>query len=108
MKPNRKGRAMVEKAEVFNLTEFQLSTDRKGPWKLYIYRPDGLYEGGVWFRRAPKYPSEEITGREAQGLALAAIQQRREVRICDGGDMLVFHSKGGTVLHGEGFFQEIT
>jgi hypothetical protein len=96
------------KAHVHSLTQLQYSTDRRGPFKLYVYRPDGFHEGGVWFRPAPKYPDEEITVLEAEKRTLKAIAEGREVRICDGGDMLVFHAKGGKILHRENFFQEVS
>lgn len=35
------------------LTELQYSTDRKGPWALYIYNPRGYHNGAVWFRDKP-------------------------------------------------------
>ena len=85
---------------VEQLTELQYSTDRKGPWKLYIYESDGYHRGGQWFRNPPlKYHDEEITSNEAHSRTSAAITAKREVRICDGGDMLVFHSENGRVIY---------
>jgi hypothetical protein len=83
----------------YTLTELQYSDDRKGPFRLYIYGPDGLHSGAQWFRAVPKYPDEEITGTEAMVRALEAFGQGLEVRITDGGDMLVYHAKDGKVLY---------
>lgn len=99
---------MIENAHVETLTELQYSEDRRGPWKLYIFEPNSPYHrGGVWFRAVPKYPDEEITTVEAEKRATEAIKAGREVRICDGGDMLVFHAERGAIVYGEKFFQEI-
>ena len=80
------------------LSELQYSDDRTEPMKLYIYGKDGYHSGGVWFRRVPKYPEEEITTADAKFRTENAIAKGLEVRICDGGDMLVFHAKDGKVL----------
>jgi|ERR1700677_2507997 hypothetical protein len=83
------------------LTELQYSKDRKGPWQLYIYEPNSEYHhGGIWFMAKPLYPEEgEITIEQARQLALNAVEEKREVRIVDGGDMLVFHSRDGRTLY---------
>ncbi len=96
-------------AEVTTLTQLQHSDDRKGPWKLYIYEQNsGYHRGGVWFMEKPKYPEEgEITITVALNRVMNAEAELREVRICDVGDMLVYHSKDGRVLHGANFFNEI-
>jgi hypothetical protein len=84
----------------YEFNELQYSNDREGPWRLYIYEPDGYHSGGQWFRRPPlKYPDEEITAREAMHRALQAEVQQKEVRICDGGDMLIYHWKDGKILY---------
>jgi hypothetical protein len=90
-----------------HLTELQYSTDRKGPFKIYVYEPNSeFHRGGVWFMDKPQYPEEgEITTAEAHNKAFVAVSQKREVRICDGGDMLVFHSKNGEILYGQDFWQ---
>lgn len=91
-----------------HLTELQYSEDRRGPWQLYIYEPSSEYHGGgIWFEARPKYPDEEITTDEAHKRALDAINEGREVRIVDKGDMLVYHAKKGVVLHGATFWKEI-
>lgn len=91
---------------VHTLTELQYSEDRQGPWKLYVYEPNSEYHrGGVWFRKGkPEYPDEEIEFAIAKEKCDDAMRDGREVRICDGGDMLVFHAKGDTVLYGETFW----
>ena len=99
--------------EIHNLTTLQYSEDRRGPWRLYIYETasdfnaDPRHSGGVWFARARLSDTEEIPMLAAKVRALKAIAEGREVRICDGGDFLVFHAKGGKVLYGENFFKEI-
>jgi hypothetical protein len=70
-----------------------------GPWKLYIYGKNGYHTGGKWFRKGPpKYPEEEITAEEARMRTARAIQEKREVRIADSRDRLVFHSERGVVI----------
>jgi hypothetical protein len=94
-----------------NLTELQYSTDRKGPFALVIYEPNSQYHHGKqWFEKVPKYPDEEISVGEARHRVEKAIAQDREVRICDRGDLLVFHAKAGKVLfpnNAEKFWEEI-
>jgi hypothetical protein len=46
--------------------------------------------------------------KRAHSLATEAFAAGREVRICDGGDMLVFHAKGNAVLYGATFWEDIT
>jgi hypothetical protein len=94
------------------LTELQYSTDRKGPWQLYIYDQNSEYHrGGVYFMKKPRYPEEgEISVGDALGLVELAMDHKREIRIVDSGDMLVFHAKGGKVLYPnnpEKFWEEI-
>ena len=98
-------------AEVHTLTELQYTETADGPWKLYIYGRSGYHTGCKWFRRGPmKYPDEEITFAQAKQRTEKAIAEKREVRICDGGDMLVFHSQDGVVLYpksAEEFWKEV-
>jgi hypothetical protein len=71
----------------------------EGPWKIYIYRPDGFHTGGKWFRQGKmKYPAEEITTEDARQRAIKAMIDHCEVRICNGDDRLVFHSENGTMI----------
>jgi hypothetical protein len=94
--------------EVHTLTELQYAETGSGPWRIYVYDEDGFHLGGKWFRKGPmKYPDEEITKEEAYQNAGAAINLGREVRICDGGDMLVYHAKDGQVIHGEKFWEDL-
>jgi hypothetical protein len=90
-----------------SLTELQYSTDRKGPWKLYVYGANGYHSGGQWFSKAVRYPDEEITVAQAKGSCDLAVASGYEVRVCDGGDLLVYHAKDGKVLYGETFWLEI-
>ena len=93
--------------------DLQYSDDRQGPFRLYIYRQDGYHTGGRWFRKVPKYtdpPDREIDYTTAMGMAFAAVARKQEVRVTDGGDMLVYHSKNGVVLYppqDRSFWQEI-
>lgn len=80
------------------LSELVYSMDIRGPLALYIYRSDGYHTGKVWFQKKPRYPDEEITVERARELVDAAIIRGVEVRICNSGDFLVFHAKGGSVL----------
>jgi hypothetical protein len=88
------------------LTELHYAKAEIGPWKLYVYGRSGYHTGGTWFRKGvPLYPDEEITVKEARFRTEKAISERREVRICDGGDMLVFHSQDGEVVYGDDFWE---
>jgi hypothetical protein len=96
-------------AEVHTLTELQHAEIGEGPWKIYCYGRDGFHNGGKWFGRGKmKYPDEEISLAEAKKRSDAFIAKRLEVRVCDGGDMLVFHSENGAVVYGDGFWEAVT
>jgi hypothetical protein len=97
---------MEPMSPIENLTQLQYSEERKGPFMLYIY-DNGRPGPGQWFREIPVYPDEEITSVAAKVKSALAVARGAEVRICDGGDMLVFHSKGGKILFGEKFWEEI-
>lgn len=94
-----------------HLTQLQHSDTREGRFALYIYELGSeYYRGPVWFENAPRYPDEQISTAEAHHRAEKAVLEGREVRICDKGDMLVFHAKGGKVLYPnnpEKFWEEI-
>jgi hypothetical protein len=93
---------------IHTLKTLQHSEDRNGPFQLYIFDRAGYHRGGRWFRTAtPKYPDEEITIQKAKLEADEAIKKGFEVRICDGGDMLVYHNRGGKCLHGEAFWKDL-
>jgi hypothetical protein len=95
--------------EHHELTELQYSADREGPWALYLYdiNGSGYYSGKQWFAKKIKYPDEEISIDIAETRAMTAITLDREVRITDALDNLVYHARGGKVLYGENFWQEI-
>ena len=106
--------AFVEKhkalgdAEVHTLTELQYAEIGEGPWRIYFYNPDGYHSSGKWFRKGKmKYPDEEITVAEAKKRFDANTAKGLEVRICDGGDNLVFHAANGKILYGEGFWEAV-
>ena len=93
----------------FTLTELRYSDDRKGPWQLYVYALDRKgYEVKRWFAKDVKYTDEEISVIDAFEIAsIASIVQGKEVRVCDGGDELVYHAKGSKVLYGESFWRDV-
>ena len=95
-------------AEVMEITDL-IRTEEvgKGPWKLYIYTKDGYHSGGTWFTTGRiKYAGEEISFQEAKDRAERAVQEKKEVRVCDGGDFLVFHSEAGKCVYGSTFWNE--
>jgi hypothetical protein len=75
-----------------------------------IYEPNSEYHsGGIWFADKPKYPEEgEITTAEAETRCMSALLEGREVRVCDGGDMLVFHADHSGILYGATFWDDVT
>lgn len=79
-----------------------------GPWRIFVYQANGLHRGGRWFRKGPmKYPDEEIPFLEAATRAGVAIAHGLEVRIVDGGDMLVLHALNGKIVHGREFWSRV-
>ena len=98
--------ALEQDPNIFTPTTLQYAETGKGPWKLYIYDRDGYHSGGKWFRSGPmKYPDEEISGAEALRLCQEAQKNVQEVKVCDGGDMLVFHAIGKHVMYGADFWK---
>jgi hypothetical protein len=83
--------------ETHELTELQYSSNVKGSLAIYVYDASGYHRGPQYFRRVVRYPGEEITVAQAHAVADKALSEKREVRITDSGDMLVFHSKDGQV-----------
>jgi hypothetical protein len=81
------------------LTQLQYSKDLHGPFALYVYERNGYHTGKQWFAKVIRYADEEISVPLAKSRAMAAIAEGREVRICDGGDMLVYHSRNGVQLY---------
>jgi hypothetical protein len=97
--------ALLKQANVETLTENSYAEIGEGPWRLYLYGADAYHSGGKWFRKGPmQYPDEEITFAEAKKRADENIAKGLEVRICDGGDNLVFHSEDGVVVYGKEFW----
>lgn len=99
----------MSNASVVHLEGLRLSEDRYGPWKLYVFDVNSeFHRGGVWFMDKPKYPEEgEISTGEAFRRCCDAQSEGRQVRVCDGGDNLVFHARGDEVLHGETFWKDV-
>jgi hypothetical protein len=90
---------------VHELTELQYTEDSEGPWALYIFGDDGLHSGCQYFAKVVEYEDEQIAVGEAMRRAVEAIAQKKEVRVCEGGDRLVFHSQDGKTTYGEGFWE---
>ncbi len=86
-----------------SLNELQYSSDRKGPLQLFIFEPHSqVHHGGVWFEHLPSYPEEgEITTDEAKARFEWAMREKREIRICNSGDMLVLHAREGKLVYPE-------
>lgn len=94
--------------EVVRITDLTYAEPGKGPWRLYVYGEDDFHTGGKWFRSGKmRHPEEEITKEEAYQNSVAAITLEREVRVCDGGDHLVFHAQHGEVIYGENFWDTL-
>jgi hypothetical protein len=102
------GQPATEQAGIVHeLTQLQhAEADPEGPWALYIFGPDGLHSGRQYFGNPVMYPDEEIAVAEAKVRADIAIAKGHEVRICNLGDLLVFHSKDGQTVHGDGFWEK--
>lgn len=98
---------MGDRENLFTLTGLQYSDDHTGPWRLYLYDEDGFHSGAKWFAREIQYPDEERTIAEAKALTELAVASNLEVRVTDGGDMLVFHVRNGEILYGKNFWEEI-
>lgn len=89
-----------EELEVHELTQLEYAVPVKGEsFRLYILDADGMHNGGQWFRRVPKYFDEEVAVEYAEHLAGQAIRDGKEVRVTDGGDLLVYHVVGGKQLY---------
>lgn len=93
------------------LTKLIHDDDLRAPLRLYIYDAQGYHTGGLWFRKKIRYPGEEITNLDARQRAERAIANRMEVRITNGLDNLVFHSRQGVILYPDGgwetFWQKV-
>lgn len=74
-----------------HLTTLHYSADNHGSLRVYIYDYDGYHTGGQWFTRE--------TVEEARGRVRQAIAERREVRITNSGDFLVFDAQEGKVCY---------
>lgn len=86
-------RGDVVMADVVTLTDLQYHADGPlFPARLYLFGADGRHSGGKWLRT-------EAALREALDTTVrAALIAKREVRITDPGDMLVFHAVGGEIV----------
>ena len=95
------------------LNQLVYSTDISGTLRLYVYTVSGdAYLVRQYFARHMRYPEEEVGLDRAKAIVNEALKCQREVRITNGGDFLVFHSKQGDVLYPKGsstekFFETI-
>lgn len=62
------------------------------PLRLYVFDADGMHDGGKWLR------SESQLSDAMAGPIRVAVEAKREVRITDTGDSLVFHARDGEIL----------
>jgi len=85
----------------FQLGQLLYSSEIWQLLRLYIFEPNGMHRGGIFFRKVPLYSDEEISAEHARKLVDRAILEDREVRITNGGDFLVFHFKDGSLIHPE-------
>lgn len=84
----------------YTMTTLQYAEPTEGPWKLYIFNVDGRTGKSQWFDRKPiGNTSREITAQNAKEQTALAVLERRQVKITDFGDILVFHAVDGKVLH---------
>lgn len=83
------------------LTELQYAQPQKGEdFKLFLFGADGFHSGAIWFTSgAIRYPDEQTSADVAKHLVERHMREKLEVRICNGGDLLVFHSIGGRQLY---------
>jgi hypothetical protein len=85
----------------FQLDDLIYSADLQGgSLKLYIYE-NGKHSGGLYFRKTPLYPDEEITAEAARKIVDLGILDGKEIRVCNASDFLVFHFKDGILIHPE-------
>lgn len=94
------------KPEVHNLTQLQyeMKPDFEGAFRLYIYGQDGKHGGGMWFHLTGEKPDDNITSKQAGYLVKQAMAAKMEIRIVNGGDILVYHAKSGTTEFGTTFY----
>ncbi len=61
------------------------------PMGLYIFRSDGFHAGPMWLK-------DEAALDNAKPTIDNAMRERREIRITDPGDNMLFHAQNGRVL----------
>jgi hypothetical protein len=77
---------------IFTLTKLQYAIDPAFPLRGYVYGADGMHRGAEWLA------TPEALQAFLAGPALKAMAEHREVRVTDGGDMMVLHARDGKVL----------
>jgi hypothetical protein len=87
--------------EEHELTTLQFTQPQKGEdFKLYLYDAHGFHTGAIWFTSGKiRYPDEQTSAEIAKHLVEQHLQEQLEVRITNGGDLLVFHAQQGKVLY---------
>lgn len=82
-----------------------------GPWGLYIFNEDGYHPDALWFTNKVGSDhwraGEPVPAGGAKNLYDVALADGREIRITDGGDLLVHHVVAGEILHGAEFWSEV-
>ncbi len=63
------------------------------PMQVYIYNLDGTYGDPVQIDSV-----EQLSGPGTKMMIRTAMQEKREIRITDPGDSLLFHAKNGKIL----------
>jgi len=71
-------------------------TEALFPLRLYIYDAAGHHDSGIEIRT-----ESQLNGVGMRWIIHNAVAQKREVRITDPADFLVFHSRDGKILFPE-------
>jgi len=82
--------------EHLNELQYKDKVDPEGdlyPLYLYIYDFDGHHRNSI------RLNNKVMLNYALRGSIKIAINQKREVRITDTGDLLCFHSQGGAILY---------
>lgn len=84
----------------FNINTVIYSDDTRGTLRLYVYSTSGQgYLIRQYFARDRRYLDEVCSVDRAKEIADAAIENLLEVRVTNGSDFCVFHSRDGGVIY---------
>lgn len=67
---------------------------KKGPWRFYILE-NGIPGMGMWFSHPPIQFDGELTAERATNILSDAVRNKKEVKILDRDDNLIYHSRNG-------------